>query len=199
MRKDRRRPGDAQRMRFSGERAKRSEVRWNRWLCGQVKGVERGTGSIEDRRDAWEPADRGSPGGRTRANADATEEDLVVDAATRTAENRTPDRPGALRCGAARNNGTETRPKPKDEAAFDGTAERPGDRAGDWSEATWRLGRSVRCDRTAETAGLGGPWTVLESATFFSAALPAGVPRSFAGTTQRDRDLQDVRQPCLGP
>ena len=151
-------------------------VRCNPGLYGQAEGEERGTGSVDDRRGAWEPADRGIPGGRTRANADATEEELVVDAARRTAEDGTPDRPGALRCGAARNNGTERRPKPKGEAALDGTAKRPGGRVGDWSEATWRLGRSVRCDGTTETAGFGGPWTVLESATFFSAALPLGFP-----------------------
>ena len=164
-------------MRFSGERAQRSEVRCNRWLYGQAEGVERGTGSVENRRSTWERADRGIPGGRTRASAEAKEKETFFDAATRAADNRTPDRPGALRCGAARTNGTEPRPKRKEKTTFDGTAEKPRDRAGDGSEATRRLGRSVMCGGTDERAWLRRPSTVLESATsLFSAALLPGFP-----------------------
>ncbi len=87
--------------------SKRVTVSCNRGLYGQAKWVERGTGSVEDRRGAWEGADRGIPGGRTRARADALGEKPFVDGATRTAENRVPERPGALRCGAARYNGAQ--------------------------------------------------------------------------------------------
>jgi hypothetical protein len=69
--------------------SKRMPVSCNRGLDGRAEGVERGPGSVEDGRGAWEPADRGIPGGRTRANADAPDEKR--DAATATESCRTPD------------------------------------------------------------------------------------------------------------
>jgi len=141
-----------------------------------VEEAERGTGGVEDRRRAWEPADRGNPGGRTRAHADAMDEDRDGAPATRAAEDRTPDRPGPLRCGAARRNGAETRLTTQAETAFAEACERPGDRAGNGSEATWRMSDYVR---KGDTEGMARPCercVDLASAAFSPAALPPGFP-----------------------